>query len=83
MEPVYSSAIPLWGREVILAHHAVAPEYHAVASELRGQIATGRDVGIVHFSREWKDWPVFVRVVGGAGLQPAGSPALKWVNGNK
>ena len=55
LEPVYSSAIPLWGRAVILAHHAVAPEYHAVASELRGQIATGRDVGIVHFSREWKD----------------------------
>ena len=24
---------------------------------LRGQIATGRDVGIVHFSRKWKDWP--------------------------
>ena len=32
-KPVDSSAIPLWGREVILAHRAVAPEYHAVASE--------------------------------------------------
>jgi hypothetical protein len=58
LEPVYSSAIPLWGREVILAHHALAPEYHAVASELRGQVAICRDVGIVHFSREWNDWPL-------------------------